>query len=57
LATDFVGKDMALGQMYRVTGTPTFFVNGRLVRVVKQDDLHMAILEATIEAMKASVTR
>lgn len=57
LATDLVGKDIALGQMYRVTGTPTFFVNGRLIRVVKQDDLHAAILEAMIEAMKASATR
>ena len=57
LATDLVGKDIALGQMYRVTGTLTFFVNGRLIRVVKQDDLHAAILEAMIEAMKASATR
>jgi protein-disulfide isomerase len=48
-----IDKDVADARSYGVTGTPTFFINGRLLAGAQQIDAFVSVIEEELEAASA----
>lgn len=50
---DIISADVQRARNYRIQGTPTFFVNGRMVSISVQDTTFQALFDAIDNALRA----